>query len=591
MATSSTSTTGANSSSAVSTGSIDVASIVSQLMTVEQQPLTALQNKATGIQTVISDLGSMKSLVASLQSALNTFEDPSTYDNPSANSSNTAIATATASSLASVGTSVNVSVTQLAQASNYVLHASGTVGAYVDYASATADTGIMSGTPATVTNPFSIAVNGVTYTTGSAYPIAATGIDSGGHAYASLTDLENWINNLGVNVQANIIQTTDSSHWVLQVSGLQTGAINAVTVTNGAVGAVESKASAQDAIATIGGLTVNRSSNTINDVVTGMSFNLAGVSSGNPPSSTTVTVNQGADNSSAMINTLITAYNAVINKYNDLTANTNNATSSATKAGDLANDPTLVSFVNGIKAMFAQGATDASAATITGLGATTDPSAAKISLDNVKGYLQVGSIKYSFSGVGSSQPTASQFISWANGLGAGITASAVSTANGLTIAIKNSQAGSHTEIDLSGLNNTVSRNTTSLASMGMDLQLDGTIQFNTTEYQNAVGGGLASKLANGLKIGYSGASSNLDSFLTAQVDPTSGVLISEIQAQQQKVTSINNEQSSLQDKLNLIQQNYINQYSALNALLFQLNSTSNALGSQLTALTNSQAKQ
>ena len=48
---------------------------------------------------------------------------------------------------------------------------------------------------------------------------------------------------------------------------------------------------------------------------------------------------------------------------------------------------------------------------------------------------------------------------------------------------------------------------------------------------------------------------------------------------------------TLQNKLNLIQQNYINQYSALNALLFQLNSTSNALGAQLVALTNSQAKQ
>ena len=190
MATSSTpAPTAANSTSAVSTGSIDVASIVSQLMTVENQPLTALQNKATGIQTVISDLGSMKSLVASLQSALNTFEDPSTYNNPSANSSNPAIATATATSLATVGSTVNVSVAQMAQASNVVLHSSGTLGAYQDYASATADTGIMSGSPLAITKPFSIAVNGVTYATGSTYPIAATGVDSHGNPYTSLTEI------------------------------------------------------------------------------------------------------------------------------------------------------------------------------------------------------------------------------------------------------------------------------------------------------------------------------------------------------------------------------------------------------------------
>ena len=42
----------------------------------------------------------------------------------------------------------------------------------------------------------------------------------------------------------------------------------------------------------------------------------------------------------------------------------------------------------------------------------------------------------------------------------------------------------------------------------------------------------------------------------------------------------------MQDRLSKIQDSYIAQYSGLNALLYQLNSTSANLASSLTALTN-----
>jgi len=663
-----TTSTASSAASAVTTNSIDVATIVAQLMQVENQPLDALKSKINTQQTVISDLGSMKSNVLALQSALTTFESPSTYNNPSANSSDSSVITATSTSNAAIG-SVSVTVSQLAAAAKFTVTKTPTS----NYTSAT-DT--VSLDP---TTGFQLTVGGKIYSTKDANnPInTANGV-------STLTDLNNWVNSLGANVKASIVQTTSSSNYVLQIAATQTGLANAVTpgaltqfqaltqgqhvtlggltFTAGANGATASQVAnafanitggtsyttinsnkalgdvmggtftsgtlsptvntwpvtgsngdsvslysnqtsqtsivnAQDAQATIGGLAISRSTNSVNDVVPGITFNLTGVSTTNNgvPVNTTVTISQGADNSSVMINALIAAYNTVVNQYNSLTANSNSGSSTASVNGDLANDPTMLAFVNNIKSMFSFGATDASSVQITASG--SDPSATPLSLDMTNGYLQVGSSKFMFSRIpniaSGSTPTISQFTSWVNNLGAGLTATVSNSKDSggnlqQQISIAGSQIDSGVPIDLSGMSSTVSRNTTSLAAMGMDLQLDGTLQFNTTTYQSAVSGSpsLITKLAQGLKLGYSNSGSNLDAFLKSEVDPSSGALISEITAQQTQVTQMQNQETDLQARLVNIQQSYVSQYSALNALLFQLNSTSTSLASSLAAVTN-----
>jgi len=84
------------SSSTSSTASIDVAGIVSQLMTAENKPLDRIDSKIATKKVVISDLGVIKSKVAALQDALTVFEDINTYGNMSASTDNAAIVTATA---------------------------------------------------------------------------------------------------------------------------------------------------------------------------------------------------------------------------------------------------------------------------------------------------------------------------------------------------------------------------------------------------------------------------------------------------------------------------------------------------------------
>ena len=129
--------------------------------------------------------------------------------------------------------------------------------------------------------------------------------------------------------------------------------------------------------------------------------------------------------------------------------------------------------------------------------------------------------------------------------------------------------------------------TMSLSTLGIDLQLDGTAKFNSASFATASAAGLRDTLALGVTIGYVSSTSNLNSFLTSQVK-TGGVLSGQIDSETESVRILTKRQDDLQIRLNSIQNNLISQYSALNALLFQLSSTSNSLTSALDALTNSQ---
>jgi flagellar hook-associated protein 2 len=129
--------------------------------------------------------------------------------------------------------------------------------------------------------------------------------------------------------------------------------------------------------------------------------------------------------------------------------------------------------------------------------------------------------------------------------------------------------------------------TMSLSTLGIDMQLDGTAKFNSASFATASASGLRDTLALGVTMGYVSSTSNLNTFLTSQVK-TGGVLSGQIDSETESVRMLTKRQDDLQTRLNSIQNNLISQYSALNALLFQLSSTSNSLTSALDALTNSQ---
>ena len=109
-----------SSNSSTSTASIDVSGIVQQLMTAENRPLETLKTKITQQQVVISDLGAVKAKVATFKDALASFQDPSSYDNMSASSSDSSVVTASAANGSFAG-SYAIEVSQIAAASKHAL--------------------------------------------------------------------------------------------------------------------------------------------------------------------------------------------------------------------------------------------------------------------------------------------------------------------------------------------------------------------------------------------------------------------------------------------------------------------------------------
>jgi flagellar hook-associated protein 2 len=129
----------------------------------------------------------------------------------------------------------------------------------------------------------------------------------------------------------------------------------------------------------------------------------------------------------------------------------------------------------------------------------------------------------------------------------------------------------------------------SLASLGLDYQLDGTLKYNAVTYLMSQSAGLRDKFLKGIKIGYTSATDNLMSFVKAQ-SSSLGTLAQEIKNESNHINSLTKEKENIQNRLNKVQESYIAQYSGLNALLFQLNSTSTSLESALDSLTSMNSK-
>ena len=469
------------SSSTSGAASIDVASVVTQLMTVENKPLDAIKAKITQQQLIISELGVVKSKLSAFNTAVTTFQNPLSYNARQATASNTSVASATASNGAAIGT-YNVVVDQVATATRYAVS---------DF---TSNSELVNLDPA---NGFIITVGNTEYSTKGV--IKVNGVVSANtapilQANPTVSDLNLWINSLGADVSSSLVQTTSTANWSLMIQGKKTGTANGVS-SIGLLGhtldaSPGASAVEQDASFTVNGIRFTRSSNTVADAINGVNLNLV---SSAPGVSQTIRVSAGAENSEKMITDMVTAYNDLMAYYTTQTATIANSKT----PGTFANQPTMLGFIAQIKSKMANG------------------------------------IRYIDSATGQPQQL-------------------------------------------------------SLSAIGMDLQLDGTIKFNSITHAQSVAQGLQAKLAQGGRIGYVDATNDLSTFLKSEIS-FSGDINSQINAQKANVQDMQKRQAQLQTRLDLIQRNYFAQYSNLNSLLFQLSSTSNSLASALTALTNMSA--
>ena len=262
------------SSAGIGSG-LDVNSIITQLMSIESQPLTALQKKATTIQSTVSEYGKMKSAVSTLNDLAAKLASTTTWGQTTVTSSNPLAVTAATSG--SAAGSYSVQVQSLASVQTL---ASGV------FASTTSTPG--AGTLNIELGTWGSAQTSFTPKSG------ATSINVDITATDTLADVRDKINAAGAGVTALIM--TDASGSRLLMRSSATGADNAfrTTVTDSdgnntdaaglsqlAFGTATKNLSlnqtAANAAATVNGLAVSSSTNTLANIVDGLSLTLSAV--------------------------------------------------------------------------------------------------------------------------------------------------------------------------------------------------------------------------------------------------------------------------------------------------------------------------
>ncbi|HEX7111061.1 MAG TPA: flagellar filament capping protein FliD [Mizugakiibacter sp.] len=303
---------------------LDVNSLVSQLVAADKQPLQdQIDSQRSNVQSQLSAIGTLKSLLSSMQTALSTLADGSVFGKRTATSDSASTFTASTTSTAVPG-SYAVEVDSLAAAQKLQS------GAY-----ATSDTVVGTGT-------LTLAVGG------SSIDISIDGTNN------TLAGIRDAINKASDNpgVSATIVNGSDGAH--LMLTATKTGVANAFTVTasggdgglaalgydpgNG-VNNLSVVTAAKDASLKVDGLTVTSATNTVTGAIDGVTLNLAAADAGNTH---TLTVAQDTASITGTINAFVASYNAFVAGAKQLAS----YDADSGQSGPLLGDSTLLSISN-----------------------------------------------------------------------------------------------------------------------------------------------------------------------------------------------------------------------------------------------------
>lgn len=313
-----------------SSGSIlDIDSLVSGLMTVESRPLTLLANKEASYQAKLSAFGQIKSVLSSLQTATTALNSADKFAATKATVAGEGF-TATSDANAAIG-SYSVDVTQMAK----IQRVSTSTGS--SFVPAAGKLTIEFGT---------VSESGGTKSFVSDSPARTASLEFEGSTLEELRDAIN--NDATLGIKASVVNNGTTNQLVL--SGTATGAKMAFKLTGesgladlsydpSATPAVGDKMysvqAAQDAILEVDGISVTRSSNTISDVIDGVTLTLNKEPSGTATSlSGTLTVAADQSTAKTAVEAFIKAYNEVQSTLKSLTSYNTDTETAATLTGD-----------------------------------------------------------------------------------------------------------------------------------------------------------------------------------------------------------------------------------------------------------------
>lgn len=273
---------------------LDTDAIIAALAAVQQRPIGLLEQRRAETDSLRKRYQSLDDKIETLRNRTRELEKATGLLSFDAASSNTSVATVSASSAASEG-SFSLKVVNLAS-----VEVDASAG-YADYTTTSAGTGTIGITVGTNTKSITI----------------AAGDDT-------LEKIRDKINDADAGVTATIVnEGTGANPYKLVLQGKTSGADGAFSVDltqfTGSLSMTETQAAANSKIE-VNGLVVERSTNKIDDVVPGMSFNLVGTNA----TPITVTVTKDLDGIKDKIKSYVAAHNDAINFINNEIKATNN---------------------------------------------------------------------------------------------------------------------------------------------------------------------------------------------------------------------------------------------------------------------------
>lgn len=325
---------------------LDVESIISKLMSVEQQPINDINKKTDGLKTQLSTYGQIQSGLSALRDAAAKLTNPDTWAGAKATSSDPTAISVTASTGAAV-TSASVTVEKLAQSQTLASTTFASTSATVGQGAITielgswatdADSGVTSFTSKSGATPVTINI---------------------GAGQDSLTQVRDQINAAGAGVTASIV--TDATGSRLTLTSRNSGETNAFRVTvsdadgdsgdasglsqlaydpSSSVSQMSQTLPAQNARAILNGLPISSETNSLSSAIDGLNIILLKVT---PP--VTLSVTQDADAIKKAVSDFTTAYNAI----NQLLRNQTKYDSSTKTAAPLQGDSTAIGLNNQLR--------------------------------------------------------------------------------------------------------------------------------------------------------------------------------------------------------------------------------------------------
>jgi len=333
----------------ISAGSVDVNSLVSQLMAVERKPIDNLNKKSASYQTQLSVFSSVKSTLSTFQSAVQNLKGTGSFQAFSVNSSDTSTLSASAGSTA-VPSSYAIEVSSLAQSQQLI--AAGR---------ASSSAAIGSGTSTTLSFDFGTIsydpLNGGSLnTTTGQYTGASFNSNGGGVKTVTIDSTNNTlegirdaVNKANIGVSASIINDGGTSPYRLAFSSTASGIGNSMSISVAGDATISSLLSndpagtqnlsqtleAKNANLKVNGVAITKTSNVVTDAIQGVTLNLNKTTALNTPINLSISKDTASINAAA--NSFVSAYN---NLYNTLKSVSAYKTSSSA-GGSLAGDPAV----------------------------------------------------------------------------------------------------------------------------------------------------------------------------------------------------------------------------------------------------------